>query len=180
MSKLTKYEKALLDLIAWAEGTLGVSQNGYDITFNYYKIIGWTPNTDIVHGNWKFPFGNQTTTAAGRYQFLYGTWVEINNNINVPMTKDNQDKAALKLINRRFKQKVIDSRTVTISELVNRDKFEIMMNKLSPEWASFVVTKDVVFQGNTIKRGQGLYSGQGSKSTIGEFYNVYKKALAKY
>jgi muramidase (phage lysozyme) len=180
MSKLTKYEKGLLDLIAWAEGTLGVSQNGYDVTFNFYKIIGWTPNTDIVHGNWKLPFKGKTSNAAGRYQFLYNTWVEINNNVNVPMTKDNQDKAALKLVNRRFKEKFIDNRTVTISELTNRDKFDIMMNKLAPEWAAFIVTKDVIFQGKTIRKGQGLYSGQGSKFTVDDFYNVYKKALAKY
>jgi len=47
---MTKFEKALLDVIAFTEGTLGVSQNGYDVVVGFYRIIGWTEDTSIVHG----------------------------------------------------------------------------------------------------------------------------------
>ena len=47
---LTKLEKTILDTIAYYEGTLGKSQNGFDILFGPNKIInGWTPNTTIRH-----------------------------------------------------------------------------------------------------------------------------------
>jgi muramidase (phage lysozyme) len=179
---MNKYEKALLDLIAWAEGTLGVSQNGYDVVVDFYRIIGWTPDTTIVHGGaeWNKP-GGSNSTAAGRYQFLFGTWKSINGKVNAPMTKENQYKAAIKLVNKRLKKTFPDNRPVTINELENRQKFDIMLTKLAPEWASFPVTKDLTTHDHRkIKAGQGYYSGQGGRKTPDKMYEIYKKALALY
>ena len=47
---IPKHYKAMLDTIAYTEGTLGVSQNGYDILFNLYTITGWSPNCNFGHG----------------------------------------------------------------------------------------------------------------------------------
>ena len=115
---MTSIEKAILDVIAYAEGTLGASQNGYDIAFNFKKIIGWTKDTDIIHGNkdWATDFKNDLTTAAGRYQFIGSTWIGINGDKNVPMTKENQDNAAIKLVKRRLGQTIATKKKVTISE----------------------------------------------------------------
>lgn len=101
---LTKYEKAILDTIAYAEGTLGVSQNGYDVLVGTNKIINqWSQDTDIRHkcvkptsdlteskikqkgftlcedDSWFLDTKNSkgeriTSSAAGRYQFLGSTW----------------------------------------------------------------------------------------------------------
>jgi muramidase (phage lysozyme) len=46
---LTNYEKAMLDTIAYAEGTMNWGHNGYDITLGHKQILGWTENTDIRH-----------------------------------------------------------------------------------------------------------------------------------
>ena len=177
---MTKHEKALLDLIAWAEGTLGVSQNGYDVTFNFYRIKGWTNNTDITHEGWEFPFGNKTTTAVGRYQFRLDTWKDIWGGKNKPLTKENQDEAALKLIQRRFNETDFESRKVSIYDLETRDKFDIMMNKLAREWASFVLSKDISYQNKRYFKGRGFYDNQGKDKTVNDFYEIYKQALSKY
>lgn len=177
---LNKYEKALLDVIAFAEGTLGESQNGYDITVNFYRIIGWTPDTNIIHGGWSFKVGDKFSTAAGRYQFLIGTWERMNGGKNAPLSKDNQDNACIKLVKKYLKYNDFEKRAVTISELENENKFYIMMNKLSRGWASFILTSDITYNEKLYKKGFGYYGGQGSKKPKEEFYRVYKLALKKY
>lgn len=123
---MTKYEKALLDTIAYAEGTLGVSQNGYDIIYGTppKKIVGWTSDTTIVHGG-------ITWGAAGRYQFRYTTWNDINKK-NIPITKTNQDNGALILINRKLKD--FDK-----TKLINKSDFAIAIDLLKGTWVSFKV-----------------------------------------
>lgn len=146
----TIYEKAILDTIAYAEGTIGVSQNGYDVLFGFYTIDGWTENTDIKHRcllnekgvgtcedpTWKKTFNTLTITAAGRYQFLGSSWASATKRAglgeNAPMTKDNQDKAALANINKK--------RGVSSDDLTKAYKsfsdFELVRNKLKSEWTS--------------------------------------------
>lgn len=102
---MNNYQKAFLDLLAYYEGTYGISQNGYDVLFspgtNLRIIQGWTVDTIIIHGGpkWEIAIPNSSnfSSAAGRYQFIIETWIENNNKINAPMTKINQDNAALKL-----------------------------------------------------------------------------------
>lgn len=187
---MTKYEKALLDLIAYTEGTLGVSNNGYDVTVNFHLIIGWTPDTNIVHGlnDWKIKLSSTlSSTAAGRYQFLGKTWTgswvggtKKKKGQNVPMTKDNQDIAALWLVNKRLKSTAIDSRKVTIGEMGSRSKFDIVLQKLAPEWASIPLTKTIVYKGKTKKAGDGFYAGQKARHSPNELWEIYNKALALY
>ena len=177
---MNKHEKALLDLIAWAEGTLGVSQNGYDVTFNFYKIEGWTPNTNIVHEGWCFPFGNTTTNAVGRYQFLLTTWKSIWGGENKPLTRKNQDEGAIKLVQKRFKETDLEPRSVNITEIHIREKFDIMMNKLAREWSSFVLSKNISYKNKVYYKNRGFYSNQGKNKTVDDFYQIFIKALNKY
>lgn len=170
---MTKYEKALLDVIAYAEGTLGLSNNGYDITFGKWVINGWTEDTKIVHGgsDWAKKFDGGYSAAAGRYQFVYNTWTggwvggtSEQPGPNLPLTKANQDAAALRQI--KVKHEVSDSQ---LEGLTNIDTFASVMNTLAIEWAS-LPTSD----------GSGYYEGQGGHDTAGELYDVFMIALARY
>ena len=170
---MTKYEKALLDVIAYAEGTLGTSNNGYDITFGHYVINGWTENTDIIHmgSDWAQPFGKSTSDAAGRYQFLQSSWMgnwvggtKTKKGQNVPLTKSNQDIAALYQVKR--KRGVTDSE---INNMTNINTFTVVINKLAPEWASLPTTD-----------GTGYYSSQGGKYSQTDLLDIFNKALALY
>lgn len=174
---MTKEEKALLDMIAYTEGTLGVSNNGYDVVFGTpYKVIaGWTPTTKIVHGcsSW-----GKVSTAAGRYQFLCSTWKGGSVDKpgpNLPMSKANQDKRGLELLNGRLGN--INKTTLA----ANRNEFLKALNLLSREWSSLPIgTNDFKnSDGNASKSGYSYYGGK-TKATPDKCYEVYKKALSKY
>lgn len=187
---MTKYEKALLDLLAYTEGTLGVSNNGYDVAVGFHLIIGWTENTNIVHGQSDWYNKATNSTAAGRYQFLGSTWTgswiggtKTKKGQNVAMTKSNQDIAALFLINRALKRTGIDSRSVTTGELGNRTKFNIALQKIASTWASIPLTKDVTVNGTKHFAGSSYYSSDGvnkSRHTPSSLWKVYNQALALY
>jgi hypothetical protein len=176
---MTKYEKAILDLIAYAEGTLGVSQNGYDVLVGFPVIQGWTENTTIRHRCIK-PTGNLTeqkikekggkvcedsswfntqlsSSAAGRYQFLGSSWATTTEKLglgfNAPMTKDNQNKAAIRAIKTK--------RKVTETELKNAyssfSSFEVVRKKLENEWTSFKLNKGDAVKGKNPKAYWGIY-----------------------
>lgn len=133
---MTKIEKALLDTIAYAEGTLGVSNNGYDVVVTFKIINGWTEDTKIVHGDGDWRQKEVNSNAAGRYQFLGSTWkgLSIHNGKNVPLTKDNQDKAAIHYINYNLK---LFKTNITISDITNKDNFTKFFNANKGTWTSF-------------------------------------------
>jgi len=130
---MIKEEKALLDTISFAEGTLGKSNNGYDILFNNYIINGWTENTDIVHQGRDWITGSNGSSAAGRYQIVIATWVD--NKINLPMTISNQNKRGLELINVCLGN--IDKTKLSTS----KELFSIAIEKLGKHWEGVKVKK---------------------------------------
>ena len=169
---MTKEDKALLDMIAYSEGTLGVSNNGYDVVVGSKRVInGWTKDTTIIHGgqNW---YDKQTnSTAAGRYQFLYPTWIGNKKN-NLPMTKENQDKRGIELINGRIGN--LDKTTI-----INRQVFNKCLNKLALEWASIPLTSNITDSEGKIHYAGNSYYGQ-PKQSADKLYEIYKLALSKY
>lgn len=174
---MTNIDKALLDMISYAEGTLGVSNNGYDVVIGspYRKIVGWDENTTITHGNYDWKLNSVNSSAAGRYQFLYKTWLECNNGKNYPMNKNNQDNAAIKLIN-----SVIKSNK---SELTNRGVFMSELNNLALKWASIPLTEDIIRNGVTHKAGYSYYDRDGvnkSTTTANKLFEIFNLALTKY
>jgi muramidase (phage lysozyme) len=174
---MTKEEKALLDTLAYCEGTLGVSNNGYDVVVGFKRIIaGWTKDTSIVHGGRDWYDKSTNSTAAGRYQFVYDTWVG-NDKKNLPMTKENQDQRGLQLINGAL-------RNIDKTKLTNKTEFFKALNKMCTIWASIPVTSDITDKkGKVHKAGKSYYSGDGvnnSKITADKIFEIYTLALSKY
>jgi muramidase (phage lysozyme) len=138
---MTIAEKAFLDTLSFAEGTLGIGNNGYDVLLNTgggkSRLINkWTADTTINHqlNDWRVE--KLDSNAAGRYQFIGSTWIEMNNNVNKPMTKDNQDIAALKLL--RIKLGSSYNFEINISdETKGIPQMQNIVDKIKKTWASF-------------------------------------------
>jgi len=94
-------ERAFLDMIATAEGTIGRGDDGYNILFGGGTFTGYAdhPRQLITR-----TFANGltvTSSAAGRYQFLRKTWDEVARLQGLPdFSPASQDTAALYLIRR--------------------------------------------------------------------------------
>lgn len=113
--------KALLDAIAWAEGTRGYSQDGYNVIFSFKTFTDCDdhPRRTICSGGY-------CSTAAGRYQFLTTTW----DGLKLPNFRpENQTTGAMTLIAWR-KATIPADRPLTATEFTN------VMSKISYEWAS--------------------------------------------
>lgn len=107
--------RAALDTIAWAEGGR-----------SYQTLYGGGTFTGNQHPNRAITAGGYTSTAAGRYQFLYRTWIEIKNRLGLAdFGPQSQDIAALDLIRQRGQ----------LPKLLNGD-FEGMMRGLGCAWAA--------------------------------------------
>ena len=160
IQSISNHYKAMLDTIAYTEGCLGVSQNGYDVLYAHYVIVGWTPDCTFGHGgsSWGSKYKDGISTASGRYQFLSTTWYGLSkkykNDLNLsqlskpisfggndyyynaPFSKANQDYFGFKLLQ--------DKRKVSQSDLEKAAKsptdFAKMIQSkiLDCEWSSLV------------------------------------------
>jgi muramidase (phage lysozyme) len=189
----SKYFKAMLDTIAYTEGTLGVSQNGYDILFNFYKIKGWNEDVEFGHKGKEWYYSQNNTSAAGRYQFVMGTWwdfsrrfkdtlnltKEFNEDLNgrkyeynAPFTKENQDFLAFKYL---------ENRRVTEEDLIKA-------SKSAKDFSDFITNKKLGNVWSSLKRAstgkdakhKGICKGGNCSSGAEEILTVFNKALKKY
>lgn len=88
-------ERAFLDMIAWAEGTSG--ENGYRMLFGGGLFDSYADHPRIY-----VPFGNTSSSAAGRYQILARTWDGVRGKLGLTdFSPTSQDAAALELIRER-------------------------------------------------------------------------------
>jgi muramidase (phage lysozyme) len=114
-------QAALLDTIAFAEGTEARGEDGYNVEFTYKYF------TDCSHHpNRTNCSGKLCSTAAGRYQFLRDTWARLG---YASFTPGNQARGGLKLIRQRGSEVPAD-RALTATEFSN------LMSRASYEWAS--------------------------------------------
>lgn len=157
--------RAMLDTITFAEGTKGNGDynrvvNGrvigpYNSSLPYDRSLVGKRNVQVTnlqnHPNLLVQVNsNLRSTAAGRYQFLSGTW----RGLNMPdFSARSQDLAAIKLMQRRG-----------MIEPLLRGDFAGAIHKGAPEWASLPT------------RSGGSYYGQGAKS-IGSLQSTYTAAL---
>ena len=104
--------KAFLDTIRWCEGTEG--ELGYRMLFGYHPRVrpknlfsdfSKHPNKAIRLPSGKDERGKTTyitSTAAGAYQILYRTYLDVNRKIIIKdFTPETQDKIAIQLIKQR-------------------------------------------------------------------------------
>lgn len=154
---MTKEEKAFLDLLSFTEGTYGVGNNGYDVLVNDGKEKGksrvmnnWTETSAPPHKGKEWYVKSLDSTAAGRYQFIYNTWKSLNNDINAPMTKANQDAAALKYL-RKLLGSSFDFKIDSVGEMTE------VRSKILNVWTSFK-TKTASELYDLYKRALAKYS----------------------
>lgn len=183
----SKQGKALLDVIAFTEGTAGVGQNGYDIVVSFKQIVEWNPNYTYGHADGNWYQKSADSTAAGRYQFLGSTWKSISKKLlgvdNAPFNKKNQDLFGAYLIYKRTSstQKFTKGKYAGITipkppalTSLNQNNFYLLLDSLAPEWASFPFSQN---------GGKGFYAGQNQdpkKNNAAKLWSLYQKALAKY
>jgi len=111
--------QAFLTLVRTGEGTLG--PNGYRTLFG-----GGTFDSFADHPNIRVTRGALTSTAAGAYQILYGTWLEMQAAYGLPdFSPASQDIAAVGLIKRRG----------ALSDVL-AGRFDAAITKCNKEWAS--------------------------------------------
>ncbi|MFN0246072.1 MAG: SH3 domain-containing protein [Kofleriaceae bacterium] len=123
---ITSYQKALHDSLAFAEGTRGHSQDGYNVMFSFRLMTSCQS-----HPNQCIRFGSTCSTAAGRYQFLNTTWRSVASARNLQSFEpENQERGAAYLISTTRRVNVPQDRAMTAAEFSNA------MSKLSYEWAS--------------------------------------------
>ncbi len=120
--------KAFLDMLAHSEGTSKIGKNdGYDV------LVGSTTSRmiridDLSHhpritvqvraGLW--------SSAAGRYQFIWPTWAELQRKLHLPdFGRDAQDRAALALVE--------DAGAL---QMVDKGEISDAINACSRIWAS--------------------------------------------
>ena len=107
--------RAALDTIAWAEGGR-----------SYQTLYGGGTFSGNQHPNRAITAGGYTSTAAGRYQFLYRTWAGIQRALGLPdFSPAHQDIGAVYLIWERGQ----------LNKLLTGD-FEGMMRGLGCLWAA--------------------------------------------
>lgn len=133
--------RALLDTLAWTEGTIGQGDNGYNIGSNYIKIPNWSSNFQLGCPQLKITFTNRVTKKKsftlskgywGRYQYGIDTWKTINGR-NVAFNKRNQDLSASLSIKKALGQVVYDN---LHSYMINISGVYKICEKLSRIWAS--------------------------------------------
>ncbi|HET6332789.1 MAG TPA: FG-GAP-like repeat-containing protein [Polyangiales bacterium] len=113
-------ERAMLDTIAWTEGTRGHGKDGYNVTFAYRYF-----DSCEEHPNLKICSGSLCSTAAGRYQFLYKTFT----GLKLPnFWPEQQELGALELIERRGVD--LPDAPMTATQFANA------LDRLSYEWSS--------------------------------------------
>ena len=147
--QISANERAWLDTIAYAEGTyFNGDPKGYRTMFGYKGEL----DTNKGHPDQVISSGGYQSAAAGRYQFMPGTWAGAVKALGLDgrMTPENQDQAALHLIRQRG---------VDPTQPISRES----VAKLAPEWASLPTIKGNSYYGQPVKSYDSLakvYGGQ--------------------
>ena len=93
---------ATLETISFAEGTWDSIAQKPDYTVRFSERPGrGTLDTTAPHPLYAKSSWNYTSNASGAYQFLCTTWKHVNGGKNVIMSQENQDAAAVRLIEQK-------------------------------------------------------------------------------
>ena len=120
-AELLPKEKAILDVIAWAEGT----KDYYNVTFMHHTFDSFDDHPRKIHCNYKRTL---CSSASGRYQFLSKTWDFIQGQLDLKdFSPESQDLAALFLITLN---------NVNPNEINTYESFSLAILRLNRVWAS--------------------------------------------
>lgn len=148
----TPEQRALLDTLAYAEGT-----DGRPLEKQYMVMLGG--GLFSVENGWRHPrkiIGN-VSDAAGRYQFLSTTWDMAAKALGLKdFSPENQDRAALFLVDRRLGG---NSAAILKKNGLTKD----IVAKLAPEWASLPTLAGVSFHGQPVKKYKDLMNYYNSR-----------------
>ncbi len=124
---VSRYNKALHDTIAFAEGTEGDgAKDGYNVMFTHRQFASCARHPNIRNCD-----GGLCSTAAGRYQFLKTTWDVVARGTGASnFEPENQERGATYLVTTVRRVNLPAGRAMSASEFSNA------MSKLSYEWAS--------------------------------------------
>lgn len=166
--------KAIMEVLAYCEGTLGLNQNnGYDtVVLNCRTIQNWTKDY-LIGCPYQAVYSKkgklfQKGGHWGRYQYQKSTWV-LDAGSNIAFSKRNQDLICAKTIKRRLGSILYDNLYNTMQDLNGVYK---ICSKLAPEWAS-------IPNGNSI---YSYYSNQHVRiygENIQKLYNIAYKIYQK-
>jgi muramidase (phage lysozyme) len=93
--------RALLDTIA------GTESPGYDVIYGGDRFTDFSRHPNIAVPIRSGPNVGKTSSAAGRYQFLFDTWEEQKNELGLrDFSPESQDKAAWHLAQKVYRRKV--------------------------------------------------------------------------
>jgi muramidase (phage lysozyme) len=173
--------RPLLDTIAYAEGLAGSGNyNGYDTLVTFKRIPLWTPTTTSGHPNQLIFVSSAIggSTAAGRYQFLYTSWLGVNGKSNATFTPENQDKAATTALqgNGFTTKDSTDAYTVAKQQITSNT---IDVNK-NPAFLKFLDKSFKIWASLPSSGGAAGYANQGGKYNPSSIYAVYIEAIKKY
>ena len=147
---------ALLDTIAFAEGTSKYPNNGYNTQFTGKQFSGINHPRQVLSSGW------HRSDAAGRYQFLSTTWDSVGGGA---MTPERQDKGAVRLIIKRLKQAGIHVNNANDLEYLLKQEglSRRIVAALAPEWASLPTVYGASYYGQPVK---SLSSLQGYYNSV--------------
>jgi muramidase (phage lysozyme) len=121
---------AFLDVIAFSElkncGLKEDPEKGYNVMLGCKPFSGYSehPNQVRKAGRW-------SSTAAGRYQFLYKSWKPIQQALGLKdFSPDSQDKAAVEIIR-------LSGAADLVANASSYNSFARAIKKLGPIWSSF-------------------------------------------
>jgi muramidase (phage lysozyme) len=113
----------------------GESAGQYNVRFNGGK--GAIFDTNAPHPNireaipWK---KGEYSSASGKYQFIYGTWVAANGGENKPMTEENQDRAAWAHAQKTYKE---NTGKDLLDDLKTQGLTQGIMRSLGGQWEAW-------------------------------------------
>ena len=175
--------RAILDTISYTEGTAGSGQNGYDVLFSYKIVPNWTPDTTQGHPNIAVPYKNTSSTAGGRYGFLYSVWTGTNGNKNIAFNKTNQDESGWKLVQQKVPGGAatilaaynIASKGVT-DVYQNPDFLKALGTSVSKGQPGYGLGLSYGWASIPDRNGVDVYN-QGTKYTPQDVYTIFLKAI---
>ena len=153
-----KATNALLDTIAFAEGTSNKPNKGYNTHFGGSQTQDLSTHPDKVIHTPRY-----SSAAFGRYQFMPNTWGSVGGGA---MTPDRQDAGAVRLTIKRLNAAGIAVKDATeLETLLQKEGMSPRISAaLSPEWASFPTLSGNSFYGQPVKK-------------LSDMQDVYKKQL---